>query len=269
MVCPHCAFPNEAGAHVCVKCHRPMKDGPSEMQAKPNWLAEPHSDGPVISVPPAPKAAPEPRVAPEPKVAPVPLAETVGVPVPEAQPKDVMLHLGSPSVQGRLVWSAPFWARGLAMGLDVLLVAGLVGLMLLLSSAVLGESASTGLDWAADSLGNVFILFVVFMALLLAYVTMFANFGGQTLGKMLFGLRVIRLDGHGLSWPRALLRSMGMLLAALPGLAGFLWAAFDLDRRGWHDKFAGTMVVRILPPRSVLAREAPESAPVEEEPDPA
>jgi uncharacterized RDD family membrane protein YckC len=32
-------------------------------------------------------------------------------------------------------------------------------------------------------------------------------------------------------------------LSALPLFAGFLWVLIDDERRGWHDRFAGTQVV--------------------------
>jgi uncharacterized RDD family membrane protein YckC len=60
---------------------------------------------------------------------------------------------------------------------------------------------------------------------------------GQTVGKRLAGIRVIRADGDGLaSVPWLLLRTalLGMLIPPL------IW---DRDRRGLHDKAAGTIVV--------------------------
>jgi hypothetical protein len=57
------------------------------------------------------------------------------------------------------------------------------------------------------------------------------------------GLKVIRTDGTQLSVGRALLRYIGYIVSASLLSIGFLWAAFDLKRQGWHDKLAGTLVV--------------------------
>ena len=67
---------------------------------------------------------------------------------------------------------------------------------------------------------------------------------GQTIGKLVLGIRIIRPDGSALSWGRALLRYVGYLISGLVLSLGFLWLAFDRKRQGWHDKIAGTVVVQ-------------------------
>ena len=39
-------------------------------------------------------------------------------------------------------------------------------------------------------------------------------------------------------------RYAGYYVAAIPLLLGFIWVAFDPRKQGWHDKLAGTVVVR-------------------------
>jgi uncharacterized RDD family membrane protein YckC len=39
-------------------------------------------------------------------------------------------------------------------------------------------------------------------------------------------------------------RYFGYILSALPLFLGFLWAAWDPKKQTWHDKLAGTYVVR-------------------------
>ena len=69
--------------------------------------------------------------------------------------------------------------------------------------------------------------------------------GGQTLGKMAAGIRVVTADeAEPLSVGRAGLRTLMWTLLALPAGLGFLTACFRSDRRGLHDRFAGTRVVR-------------------------
>lgn len=67
---------------------------------------------------------------------------------------------------------------------------------------------------------------------------------GRTLGKRLFGLRVVDAGGAPIGYLHALGRQAAWTLAALPLGLGFLVAAFRRDRRGLHDLVAGTRVVR-------------------------
>jgi len=69
--------------------------------------------------------------------------------------------------------------------------------------------------------------------------------GGQTLGKMVAGIRVVQSDPDGtLDLGRAFLRTMMWVALAVPAGLGFLSALFSRDHRGLHDRFAGTRVVR-------------------------
>ena len=78
--------------------------------------------------------------------------------------------------------------------------------------------------------------FIVLGAYLLIELIFDATYG-QTLGKRVLGIRVIRVDGNGLAgFPWLVLRTipLGALIPAV------VW---DRDRRGLHDKAAGTVVV--------------------------
>jgi uncharacterized RDD family membrane protein YckC len=69
--------------------------------------------------------------------------------------------------------------------------------------------------------------------------------GGQTLGKMAMGIRVVAADGtESLDMGRAILRTFLWLVLAVPGGLGFLTALLSRDHRGLHDRVAGTRVVR-------------------------
>jgi len=66
---------------------------------------------------------------------------------------------------------------------------------------------------------------------------------GQTLGKRLFGLRVISSQGRAPGPVIACVRFMAMALSlAIAGL-GFLWCIFDRERRALHDHLSGTYVI--------------------------
>jgi uncharacterized RDD family membrane protein YckC len=81
------------------------------------------------------------------------------------------------------------------------------------------------------------------LGLILGYLTAFTCCGGQTLGKMAAGLRVVADGGAvppGTAVLRALVTIAGVSLAGL----GVLPALFDGERRALHDRIAGTRVVR-------------------------
>jgi uncharacterized RDD family membrane protein YckC len=69
--------------------------------------------------------------------------------------------------------------------------------------------------------------------------------GGQTVGKMAAGIRVVAAEpASTLDVGHALVREAMWLLLAAPAGLGFLPALFTRDRRGLHDRLAGTRVVR-------------------------
>ncbi|HEX4951717.1 MAG TPA: RDD family protein [Blastocatellia bacterium] len=68
---------------------------------------------------------------------------------------------------------------------------------------------------------------------------------GQRVGQRLVGIRIIRADGGYLGYRTILLRHLlGYPLSLLCLGLGFLWIIIDPKQRGWHDKLAGTLVVR-------------------------
>ena len=76
------------------------------------------------------------------------------------------------------------------------------------------------------------------------YFLFFWSLSGQTLGKLLTGSRVVDRRGGALGFGRAALRLVATLVAALPLGAGFIGLWTDPERRGWHDRLAGTKVIR-------------------------
>jgi uncharacterized RDD family membrane protein YckC len=79
----------------------------------------------------------------------------------------------------------------------------------------------------------------------IAYYVGFWTWRGQTPGKMLLGLRVAReSDGSPPGVARSILRYVGYLISGFVLFIGFIWIAFDSRKQGWHDKIAGTVVVR-------------------------
>jgi uncharacterized RDD family membrane protein YckC len=84
-----------------------------------------------------------------------------------------------------------------------------------------------------------------FILLLVLYHIAFWATKGTTVGGMICNLRVVKLDGQPLRPAEALVRGVaGVLSGAVAGL-GFLWMLKEPHRETWHDRIAGTQVVKV------------------------
>jgi uncharacterized RDD family membrane protein YckC len=62
---------------------------------------------------------------------------------------------------------------------------------------------------------------------------------------MICHLRVVRVDGRPLRFVDGLVRGLSGLFSIVAAGIGFLWILKDPERQGWHDKIAGTFVVKV------------------------
>ena len=67
---------------------------------------------------------------------------------------------------------------------------------------------------------------------------------GQTVGKRMLGIRVVRLDGEPITWWTAFERAGGYAAGFATGLLGFAQVYWDANRQAIHDRIVGTVVVR-------------------------
>jgi uncharacterized RDD family membrane protein YckC len=88
-------------------------------------------------------------------------------------------------------------------------------------------------------------------SLLAAYGAVMWKLRGSTVGGIVFDLKVVRLDGRPVDWETAIVRALGCFLSLAVAGLGCLWIAFDDANQAWHDKIAGTVVVRV--PKGVPA----------------
>jgi uncharacterized RDD family membrane protein YckC len=96
-----------------------------------------------------------------------------------------------------------------------------------------------------EAMGGMYPIFGVFQLISIAYFVGLWTWRQQTLGMMVLGLRVVRdADGRPPGLARSLLRYVGYWLSWVALFIGFIWVAFDSRKQGWHDKIAGTVVVR-------------------------
>ena len=113
---------------------------------------------------------------------------------------------------------AGFWIRMAALLLDVLLVGFVMALL--------------------HPLGHFHIL------ILAIYGAVMWKLRGTTVGGIVCDLHVVRLDGRPVDWETAIVRALGCFLSLFVVFLGFIWIAFDANGQAWHDKIAGTVVVR-------------------------
>lgn len=136
---------------------------------------------------------------------------------------------------------AGFWIRAVALVVDLALL-GLVRVSLGAVGARFWGPAVEGAPAFHAAVGAYTLLFA------LVYTTTLHSLGGQTVGKLLVGVRVTTVAGDPLPAGAALLRFLayGVSLATL-GL-GYLMAGLRHDRRALHDLIAGSRVERLARP---------------------
>jgi uncharacterized RDD family membrane protein YckC len=90
----------------------------------------------------------------------------------------------------------------------------------------------------------------IFWSLDIIYFVVFWTWRGQTPGKIVTGIKIIRTDSSPITWRYSLLRYLGCIVSTVILFIGFILIAFDSHKQGLHDKMADTYVVK-LPVRQV------------------
>ncbi|MBW7894626.1 MAG: RDD family protein [Opitutaceae bacterium] len=115
---------------------------------------------------------------------------------------------------------AGFWIRIAASLIDIIIV----GLVIMLT---------------VPDMDSYFIL------ILMLYSVVLWALKGTTIGGIICGLKVIRLDDRPVDWTVAIVRGLGGFLSLVVVGLGYIWVAFDREQQSWHDKIAGTVIVRV------------------------
>jgi uncharacterized RDD family membrane protein YckC len=100
--------------------------------------------------------------------------------------------------------------------------------------------------WDMTWRGRSILVAAIYVILTVCYDIGFWLLAGQTPGKRVMGVRVLRSDGSRLRFGNAVRREIGYVLSGILFL-GYLWILFDNRRQGFHDKLAGTIVVYSWP----------------------
>ena len=213
------------GAVVTTLALKARRGRPAPI-SPPSTVSAPVSPAAMATPPAAPLAGPPPPETsasvtdpelPAPAVDPEPVSPPVIQPSP---PPPV-----SPAPRARLT------RRLGALAIDALLV----GMVLSLLGNLRSHGAGVGFGG-----GGLLLVLAVYGAVLW-------KLRGATVGGIVCGLQVARADGRPMDWATVIVRALACFLSFAPLGLGFLWAAFDVDKQTWHDKIAGTVVVR--PPK--------------------
>ena len=145
-----------------------------------------------------------------------------------------------------------FWKRAIAITIDLIFldVSTKISLLPLKRSIDLGDMIPADLFSMDTFQAKVFLLYVIlylFVGLILSlvYFTYFHSATGQSIGKGLLKIKAIQTSGEPLNFKIAFIRWGGYFISGLAMYLGFLWVLFDKNKQGWHDKIAGTYVVKV------------------------
>ena len=161
-------------------------------------------------------------------------------PTPAARrstPVVAAIDAGKQDVHGGMASIGPRLAGGL---IDVLILSAIGSLVLYLTLRV------CGVGWSRVAIIPP-LPFVSFLLLIAGgYFTLFTAAGGQTIGKMAVGIKVVPMDEEQGRVPlgHSVLRAAAYAISALPVGLGFLPALVGADRRAVHDRLADTRVVK-------------------------
>jgi uncharacterized RDD family membrane protein YckC len=191
---------------------RPKKAEPPP--APPDLDREP-PPAPAIPAMPMMASAVPPRAYEPPPMASVPI-EPLPPPIPD-------VPAGAAAAALPLTTRATFLDRLVAGALDFVFV--LFVFNMFLDRYIWDDSSA--------------ILFLCF-----AYFVTFWSWKGTTLGGIVCNLRVVRMDGAPLAGADAVVRGLASVFSFVPLGLGFFWILRDPQNQAWHDKIAGTIVLK-------------------------
>lgn len=137
---------------------------------------------------------------------------------------------------------ASFPRRFAAYALDNLFIAVLTFFMTAVAIRAAGGSPVSDMESAARMFWLVYGFYTAASA---GYFTILIGGGGQTAGKWLLDVKVVREDGSAVSHGRAFVRMIGYYISGFFIYVGFLIALIDSRGQTLHDKIARTVVVEM------------------------
>lgn len=153
----------------------------------------------------------------------------------DTQPKTPLVRKGTGDMDGQQY--AGFWIRVAAALIDSVIF---IIVLMVPVSFIYGEQYWSG-DQYIYGFWDLILGYVVPIA---ATIWFWMHFMG-TPGKMALRLRIVDArTGNRLSLGQAIGRYFGFIVSIFPFALGIIWVGIDRKKQGWHDKLAGTVVIR-------------------------
>jgi uncharacterized RDD family membrane protein YckC len=265
MLCVACGGDVPAGSRFCPRCGRatPTVEGSAVPPDNPGATAE----GPPPGPPPQPPTMPLPPPPPPPPPAPPPPSGYGGAPSGYAPPPvgygpppagygaapggypappGYGGATGGPVAHGL----ATFGQRVGAILIDTFILWVVMALGFLVVGATVPAESFENPSPGPSGLGALMMM-ITWFAGPAYFIILEGRPDGSTLGKKAVGIRVVRKsNGGSLGYGLAVGRYLARFIDAITLGFGLLWAAWDPLHQTFHDKIAGTLVVRssVYPP---------------------
>ncbi|MBD1401523.1 RDD family protein [Pelovirga terrestris] len=243
LTCPHCEYSRSIDPEqippgtVRVKCPLCTKafdlPQPQDQQEK----NAPVSDSEPVGAAEQPQTPRQQTTDPSPVTPPQPPEEIQT----ETPPRPPMPGVYSNPMDA--VPKATFWMRAVATLVDAAIV---FGLQMILGGllALAGTVTVVGNDGGAGE--TAFIVHFFSYLISFTYYIFFTGYCGQTPGKMVLRIKVVRQDGSPISYGRAAFREVpAKFLSGIIFGVGYLMVIFDDQKRALHDRMSDTYVIKL------------------------
>jgi len=148
---------------------------------------------------------------------------------------------------------AGFISRSFAMCFDIFFLVMLIGALISGTALFLGTNtgivemvlSSKGIDIVRKAIPYIKTTLGIIVAIPPLYFIIMHTVFGQTIGKMILGIQVVRSDGRRVGLLISTLRFFCYIVSFVLLCFGFLWIIVDKQRQGWHDMIADTFVIKL------------------------
>lgn len=132
---------------------------------------------------------------------------------------------------------AGFWIRVGASMIDTILILAIIWPIL---TAIYGKDYWAGATFAHGAWDVILTYILPAIAVILFWI-----YRSATPGKMALKLTIVDAKtGAKPSTGQFIGRYLGYYVSAIPLFLGLVWVGIDKRKQGWHDKLAGTVVIR-------------------------
>lgn len=155
-----------------------------------------------------------------------------------SKPLDEMNLSDSPKYEETLFYErkpAGFWVRFWAYLIDLLVIWGVTSILVKPIFTLIGLETSGDAWYAPFAIMSAIVFY--------GYFVLMTKFFSQTIGKMIFGIRVVSLKEDGLTWGTLLFREWIGRFISVTILPLYWIVGFTSLKQGIHDFFADTTVV--------------------------